>query len=357
MTILHLIKQYCFPFSLFSIADVSQSVLSNAKTIVKITENGDIRWSFRMLTRTNCDLEFQNFPYDEQNCTLKFVSWSYDNASLFLNTVHKSEKSIPSTSWKTTKTEGSLVYQSFEGHDHPFSYGYVNVHMRRIETPLTLGLVVPSALLSALVLLSFVLPIGGGERISLCLTILLTVTLFQQLSSELIPSSQLPYLSQYFFILLIVQIFALIANAIVIHLHFENQRHIPSFIRKIFLHDDGSASTKFRKSKSKIQSSPAASNGTEILDNNNVIIENKKTDGRCSRFELDNAPHSGMSSTSNTRQSDKEDETLNLAGIDDQLVSDWEVICKLLDRFFFVLFMVVFMAALIWNLHAHGLQS
>lgn len=52
-----------------------------------------------------------------------------------------------------------------------------------------MNLVVPCALIACMIFLVFVLPPKSGERISLGITVMLSMAIFQELSSEKLPSS------------------------------------------------------------------------------------------------------------------------------------------------------------------------
>ena len=118
---------------------------------------------------------------------------------------------------------------------------------------------------------------------------------------------------------------ALIANALVIHLNFDNRRHIPFLMRKIFLNGIALACCKCRKvkSKSSLKSNGREANETKVLSNNHVVINIEMNDGRCSKLSV--------SPPSDPQQFAKDEASSNLGGSDEQLVSDWDRICKILD--------------------------
>ena len=215
--------------------ETGSSELALQTATVSISEHGEMGWLKKLTTTSTCKMNFDEFPFDEQVCVLEFVSWSYDNSSIFLVPIPRNNVIRQDDIWNVTKIEASTVYEDADCCSHPFPYIIIKVHIKRRPAPLTLGLVIPSSLLSILVLISFVLPADSGERISLSITLLLTVTLFQQLTSSMIPRSQIPKLSKYFFVLLIILMLALIANALVINLHFENGRKKPKIVQKVVL--------------------------------------------------------------------------------------------------------------------------
>lgn len=70
-----------------------------------------------------------------------------------------------------------------------------------------MNLVVPCALIACMIFLVFVLPAKSGERISLGITVMLSMAIFQELSSEKLPSSSdnYPLLGKYCLILTLSQ--------------------------------------------------------------------------------------------------------------------------------------------------------
>ena len=288
---------------------MTRSELALQSTTVSVSQYGEIGWLKKLITTSTCQMNFKNFPNDEQVCSLELVSWKYDNNSIFLEPIPRNDVIRQHDNWNITKIETSVRYESADCCRYPFRYIIIKVHIKRQATPLTLGLVVPSSLLSILVLISFVLPADSGERISLCITLLLTVTLFQQLTSEMIPRSQIPNLSWYHFVLLIVLMLALIANAIVINLYFGTDREMPSLFKKIVLGFFGSMLYSSQKEKLALK----------IHLDENLLNENSNKVYAC-----------------RTCYEQK------------QLRMDWINACIILDRLFFLSFIVIFSVAIIW---------
>ena len=88
---------------------------------------------------------------------------------------------------------------------------------------------------SGLVLLSFVLPPESGERVSLCITVLLSVTVFQQLTATIMPSYGFPYLAQYYFATLIMTAISLLATTLILNVYHRNNRRVPWIIHKLVI--------------------------------------------------------------------------------------------------------------------------
>ena len=74
-----------------------------------------------------------------------------------------------------------------------------NITLRRKTLFYTCNLIIPCVLLSFLTVLTFYLPSESGENISLCISILLSLTVFVLLLNDLIPATSLvvPLIGKY----------------------------------------------------------------------------------------------------------------------------------------------------------------
>ena len=351
------------------------SELNTMDTLVSITNDGEVRWFKKAILHANCKMDFKHFPYDEQHCPLDFISWSYNSNQLYLNAIPQEIDSFYQQDdiWTLERLETETISKLYSSSDIPFNLVTVTLHIRRRDDPMTINLVIPSALLSSLALLSFILPADSGERISLCITILLTVTLFQQLTLEMIPRSQMPYLSIYFFITAIASAVILVINAVIINLYFGNSRRMPSMLRKIVLVGLGKVfykedSKQAQKVKNGMQSpifevtdiqqktnktnllkpGPIISKhdviyadliSTMILNNKNVETNqsdnNKTTSRQAEHPPTPHQPEHPQSSNENHYDS----------AYMEHRKREWMNVCVILDRFFLLVFIVIFSIA------------
>jgi len=65
----------------------------------------------------------------------------------------------------------------------------LTLNLQRYSRYYIINLVFPCALIACMVFFTFVLPPECGERVSLCITILMAMTIFQELTSEKLPPS------------------------------------------------------------------------------------------------------------------------------------------------------------------------
>ena len=102
----------------------------------------------------------------------------------------------------------------------------------------------------------FILPPESGERVGLSITVLLAMTVFQQLTSEIMPSYGFPLLGQYYFATILEIGAALFITTIILNFYHRTNRHMPRWLRVVllqwmsrivFLHESAEKCNKSRK--------------------------------------------------------------------------------------------------------------
>jgi hypothetical protein len=73
------------------------------------------------------------------------------------------------------------------------------IRMNRKALYYTVNLIVPAGLLNVLICIVFCLPTGAGEKMTLCMSVLLALNLFQLLVTKLLPatSNAVPLIAKY----------------------------------------------------------------------------------------------------------------------------------------------------------------
>ncbi|XP_060932426.1 neuronal acetylcholine receptor subunit beta-4-like [Limanda limanda] len=97
------------------------------------------------------------------------------------------------------------------------------------DTLLRTQLLIPCVLISTLALLVFLLPADSGEKISLGVTVLLSLTLFMLLVAEIMTSDSVPLIAQYFATTMVIVGLSVIATVLVLqyHHHDPDGGHMP----------------------------------------------------------------------------------------------------------------------------------
>ncbi|CAH1797308.1 unnamed protein product [Owenia fusiformis] len=111
------------------------------------------------------------------------------------------------------------------------------VHIRRRVLYYAFNLIIPCALLSSMALLTFSLPPDSGEKISLGVTILLSLTVFLMIVAETMPatSDAVPLIGIYFACIMMVCSLSVVFTVLVLNYHHRNPEthNMPKAVRVI----------------------------------------------------------------------------------------------------------------------------
>nr|XP_021325143.1 5-hydroxytryptamine receptor 3A-like [Danio rerio] len=142
---------------------------------------------------SSCKLDIYTFPFDFQNCTYTFNSYKHsrDDVQLFF---YKPVKDIfkESLDLMTTKGEWELIDMLAEKPVYSFLEGawdnlIVHIVLRRRATLYVVNLLIPSSFLLSLDIFSFLLPPQTVDRASFKMTLILGYTVFLLLMNDLLP--------------------------------------------------------------------------------------------------------------------------------------------------------------------------
>ena len=110
--------------------------------------------------------------------------------------------------------------------------------LRRKTLFYTVNLIIPCVLISFVTLSVFILPAEAGEKITLCISVLLALVVFLLLISKILPPSlTIPLVSQYLLFTFIINILAIISTVVIINRNYRTPRthHMPYYVRLILL--------------------------------------------------------------------------------------------------------------------------
>ena len=123
--------------------------------------------------------------------------------------------------------------------DEPYNDVTFNITLRRKTLFYTINLIIPCVSLTILTILEFYLPSDCGEKISLCISVLLSLSLFQLLLMEIIPptSITIPLVGKYillttFFVSLSVTLTVFILN---VNFRSETSHEMPRWMKQLLL--------------------------------------------------------------------------------------------------------------------------
>ncbi|XP_059035741.1 neuronal acetylcholine receptor subunit alpha-3 [Mustela nigripes] len=211
------------------------------KALVKYT--GEVTWIPPAIFKSSCRIDVTYFPFDYQNCTMKFGSWSYDKAKIDLVLIGSS------MNLKDYWESGEWAIVQAPGYKHDIKYNcceeiYPDVtyslYIRRLPLFYTINLIVPCLLISCLTVLVFYLPSDCGEKVTLCISVLLSLTVFLLVITETIPSTSLviPLIGEYLLFTMIFVTLSIVITVFVLNVHYRTPttHTMPAWVKTIFLH-------------------------------------------------------------------------------------------------------------------------
>ncbi|XP_019365651.1 PREDICTED: neuronal acetylcholine receptor subunit alpha-4 [Gavialis gangeticus] len=204
--------------------------------------DGRIKWTPPAIYKSSCSIDVTFFPFDQQNCTMKFGSWTYDKAKIDLVSMHSHVDQLDyweSGEWVIINAVGNYNIKKYECCTEIYpdiTYSFI---IRRLPLFYTINLIIPCLLISCLTVLVFYLPSECGEKITLCISVLLSLTVFLLLITEIIPSTSLviPLIGEYLLFTMIFVTLSIIITVFVLNVHHRSPRThtMPDWVRRIFL--------------------------------------------------------------------------------------------------------------------------
>uniref|UniRef100_A0A2K5Z4W1 Cholinergic receptor nicotinic alpha 4 subunit n=3 Tax=Mandrillus leucophaeus TaxID=9568 RepID=A0A2K5Z4W1_MANLE len=211
-------------------------------TKAHLFHDGRVQWTPPAIYKSSCSIDVTFFPFDQQNCTMKFGSWTYDKAKIDLVNMHSRVDQLDfweSGEWVIVDAVGTYNTRKYEccAEIYPdITYAFV---IRRLPLFYTINLIIPCLLISCLTVLVFYLPSECGEKITLCISVLLSLTVFLLLITEIIPSTSLviPLIGEYLLFTMIFVTLSIVITVFVLNVHHRSPRThtMPAWVRRVFL--------------------------------------------------------------------------------------------------------------------------
>ncbi|GAU89949.1 LOW QUALITY PROTEIN: hypothetical protein RvY_02440-1 [Ramazzottius varieornatus] len=219
-------------------------------TKVTVNYTGDVVWDPPAIYKSYCLIDVTYFPYDKQSCEMKFGTWTYDAGQVDLTPIRgyetdskKIQIGMDLSEYKES-IEWDILEASAMRNRLVYSYGtYVDITfklvIRRKTLFYTVNLMIPCILISCLTVFVFYLPSDSGEKVTLCISILLSLTVFILLLAEIIPPTSLtvPLMGRYLLFTLVMTTMSIALTIVIINVHFRNPstHRMGPWIRKVFL--------------------------------------------------------------------------------------------------------------------------
>uniref|UniRef100_H3C1U5 Cholinergic receptor, nicotinic, alpha 1 (muscle) n=1 Tax=Tetraodon nigroviridis TaxID=99883 RepID=H3C1U5_TETNG len=207
---------------LYNNADGDFAIIHETKVLLEHT--GKIIWNPPAIFKSYCEIIVLHFPFDVQNCSMKLGTWTYDGLLVVINPDSDRpdlSNFMESGEWvlKDYRSWKHWVYYTCCG-DTPYLDITYHFLMQRLPLYFIVNVIIPCMLFSFLTGLVFYLPTDSGEKMTLSISVLLSLTVFLLVIVELIPStsSAVPLIGKY-----------------MTHHRSPSTHTMPPWIRKVFI--------------------------------------------------------------------------------------------------------------------------
>ncbi|KAL5281536.1 CHRNA7.2 family protein [Megaselia abdita] len=212
-------------------------------TNIVVKHNGSCLYVPPGIFKSTCKIDITWFPFDDQHCDMKFGSWTYDGnqLDLVLNSEDGGDLSdfITNGEWYLIGMPGKKNTITYQCCPEPYVDVTFTIQIRRRTLYYFFNLIVPCVLISSMALLGFTLPPDSGEKLTLGVTILLSLTVFLNLVAETLPqvSDAIPLLGTYFNCIMFMVASSVVLTVVVLNYHHRTAdiHEMPDWIRTVFL--------------------------------------------------------------------------------------------------------------------------
>ncbi|XP_039291421.1 acetylcholine receptor subunit beta-like 2 [Nilaparvata lugens] len=235
---------------LYNNADGNYEVTLMTKATLKYT--GEVYWKPPAIYKSSCEINVLYFPFDEQSCLMKFGSWTYNGFQVDLKHMEQVSGSnlvsigidlsefYLSVEWDILDVPARRNEEYYPCCTEPYSDITFNLTMRRKTLFYTVNLIIPCVGITFLTVLVFYLPSDSGEKVTLCSSILVSLTVFFLLLAEIIPPTSLavPLLGKYLLFTMILVTLSICVTVCVLNVHFRSPstHNMSPWVKKVFLH-------------------------------------------------------------------------------------------------------------------------
>ncbi|CAG0918419.1 unnamed protein product [Notodromas monacha] len=246
---------------LFNNADGNYEVTLMTKATLRY--DGEVLWTPPAVYQSSCEMNVEWFPFDEQSCAMRFGSWTYDGFQVDLKHMDQANGTnmvdigidlrefYLSVEWDILEVPAKRNEEYYPEPPRPGAtpgaqdvsrpYPDITFHitLRRKTLFYTVNLIIPCVGISFLTVLVFYLPADSGEKVSLCISVLVSLTVFILLLAEIIPPTSLavPLLGKYLLFTMILVMVSVYVTVYILNIHFRRPctHQMPDWVRKLFI--------------------------------------------------------------------------------------------------------------------------
>ncbi|KAM7066166.1 LOW QUALITY PROTEIN: neuronal acetylcholine receptor subunit alpha-10 [Acridotheres tristis] len=212
------------------------------ETNVVLRSDGHIMWDSPAITKSSCKVDVSYFPFDGQQCHLTFGSWTYNGNQIDLRNQLDSgdlRDFVENVEWEVLGMPAKRNVITYGCCSEPYPDVTYTLLLRRRASFYIFNLLLPCIMVSFLAPLGFYLPADSGEKVSLGVTVLLALTVFQLLVAESMPPSEsVPLIGKYYIATMTMITASTALTIFIMNVHHcgPGARPVPPWARRLILH-------------------------------------------------------------------------------------------------------------------------
>ena len=171
--------------ALTNTAEQMANIFEDKECAVILLNNGQITVSPAVLLHSSCKVDITYYPFDTQTCGFIFYPFGFNVNDIEFDTENSNIGMVYFThsgAWKLVNTNTKLYK----------TYLYFEIMLQRKPQYVILNIIIPIIAFSMFNLFVFCIPVESGERISYCLTVLLSLAVFLTLVGQTLPKTSEP---------------------------------------------------------------------------------------------------------------------------------------------------------------------
>uniref|UniRef100_A0A1I8IIL2 Neur_chan_LBD domain-containing protein n=1 Tax=Macrostomum lignano TaxID=282301 RepID=A0A1I8IIL2_9PLAT len=237
--------------------------LGSSANKVNVLSDGTILWRPPIIFKSQCEINVEFFPFDTQNCTLKLGTWThngylidlrhvaqkeeadrngwrnFDNCKAYIDYAIDLSQFVDNVEWDILEVAAKRNIEKYKCCPEPYLDLTFSLNIRRKTLFYGVNLICPCLAISFLTILVFYLPGESGEKMSLSINILLSLTVFFLLIFDICPPTSLvvPLILKYLLFTMILVTLSVMATVIVLNVHWRSPDTyvMAPWVRQVFM--------------------------------------------------------------------------------------------------------------------------
>ncbi|XP_019715245.1 neuronal acetylcholine receptor subunit alpha-9-I-like [Hippocampus comes] len=210
-------------------------------TNVVIRHDGRITWDSPAITKSSCKVDVSFFPFDAQQCRFTYGSWTYNGNQLdILNAMESADLAdlVDNVEWQVLGMAAKRNIVLYGCCADPYPDVTFTLKLKRRASFYVFNLLIPCVMISFLAPLGFYLPADSGEKVSLGVTVMLALTVFQLLVAEIMPPSEnVPLIGKYYIATMTMITASTALTIFIMNIHHcgPDAKPVPKWAKKVVL--------------------------------------------------------------------------------------------------------------------------